>query len=160
MKTLPPLVIEQASNGNGTHVAFRIVHQDEKLIPRGRFYQHTDDFIFKSQGAPDYANAYGVFKDHVFLRGSVRSGDDYVIIVPSQKSKQFLQAVAELNKALSPAPRVVVFRYKTGSNPNSVHEVEVTEETSTHLKGIKRGDEGGFRSYLKKNIVGGKIVEL
>ena len=39
-----------------------------------------------------------------------------------------------------------------------VHEVEVTEETSTHLKGIKRGDEGGFRSYLKKNIVGGKIV--
>ena len=41
-----------------------------------------------------------------------------------------------------------------------VHEVEVTEETSTHLKGIKRGDEGGFRSYLKKNIVGGKIVEL
>ena len=74
MKTLPPLVIEQASNGNGTHVAFRIVHQDEKLIPRGRFYQHTDDFILKSQGAPDYANAYGVFKDYVFLRGSVRSG--------------------------------------------------------------------------------------
>lgn len=160
MKTLPPLVIEQASNGGGTHVAFRITHQDEKLIPRGTFYERGGDFIFKSVGAPDYEPRGSMFCPHICLRGTLYDADDYVIIVPSEKSKRFQQAVADLNKMLAPAPRVVVFRYKTGSNPNSVHEVEVTEETPTHIKGIKRGDEGGFRSYLKKNIVGGKIVDL
>lgn len=159
MKTLP-LVIEQASNGSGDHIAFKITHQDEKLIPRGEFYERYGDFIFKSIGAPDYEARTGLFCPHVCLRGTARESDDFVIIVPYAKVRAFTQAVEALNKSLAPAPRVVVFRYKTGSNPNSVHEVEVSEETPTHLRGIKRGDDGGYRCYLKKNIVGGKIVEL
>lgn len=159
MKTLP-LVIEQASNGGSGHTAFKITHQDETLIPRGRFFRDVGMFDFRSLGCPDYKQSrYAALSDEVFLRGEVGSKDDFVIIVPAEKVESFKEAVEELNASLAPK-RVVVFRYKTGSNPNSVHEVEVTEETSTHLRGIKQGDDGGFRSYLKKNIVGGKIVEL
>lgn len=160
MKTLPPLVIEQASNGSAEYIAFRIVHQDEKLIRRGFFKTVIGEFNFISAGCPQYKSEKYGSRDTVYLRGDCTSKDDYVMIVPFEKVEAFRQAIVALNKALSPAPRVVVFRYKTGSNPNSVHEVEVTEETSTHLKGVKRGDDGGFRQYLKKNIVGGKIVDL
>lgn len=160
MNSLPPLVIEQASNGSADYLAFRIVHQDDKLIRRGFLNTVIGGFNFVSAGCPQYKpEKYGA-RDTVYLRGDCASKDDYVMIVPFKKVEAFRQAVVALNKFLTLAPRVIVFRYKTGSNPNSVHEVEVTEETSAHLKGIKRGDDGGFRSYLKKNIVGGKIVEL
>lgn len=158
MKTLP-LGIEQASNGGGTHIAFRIVSQDETLIPRASFYRAIGGFNFLSSGCPDYGfSRYS--RDDVFLRGSVRSRDDFVIIVPAEKAESFKEAVADLNKSLSPAPRVVVFRYAAGSKPQSVHEVEVDSEDSRYLCGVKLGDDGGYRKYLKKNIVGGKIVEL
>lgn len=160
MKTLPPLVIEQASNGSSDYIAFRIVHQDDKLIRRGFFRTVIGAFNFESAGCPQYRAAKYDVRDTVYLQGDIKAMDGHVLIIPFGKVEAFKRAVFELNQKLSPDPRVVVFRYKTGSNPNSVHEVEVTEETSTHIKGIKRGDEGGFRSYLKKNIVGGKIVEL
>lgn len=154
MNTKPILSVKLVGS-NSNYMAYKVATQDEKVIPRGAFTKKIGAFTFASLYAPEYNERL----QRIYLLGTSVSQDDNVLLVPSWLAGSFIEAVAALNESMTKR-RIVVFRYAAGSKPDSIHEVEVDSEDYRYICGTKRGDDGGYRKYLKKNIVGGKIVEL
>ena len=84
--------------------------------------------------------------------GSDHTKDSNILACSVEDYARICGAVEEYNQYHA-FIKTVIFKYQSGSTPNHYRRVAVSEETSTHIRGVDL-DINEFRSFLKREISG------